>query len=84
MEDVLAPNCCALCGRRVWGRTGGVPNYLCAPCLREHREAVEGQAAWYTWLYRQEHSRRKRRTTLLKRGAPSLVSLDELIAVNSI
>lgn len=77
-EDVFAPNLCAICGTRVWGATKGVPNYLCACCLREHREAVEGQAAWYVFLYRQEHNRRKRRARLFTPGCtlPMAVSLD--------
>lgn len=77
-EDVFAPNLCAICGTRVCGAKAGVPNYLCACCLREHREAVEGQAAWYVFLYRQESNRRKRRARRFMPGYahPMAVSLD--------
>jgi hypothetical protein len=80
--DDLEGNLCAICARRVFGRTGRVPNYYCAGCLSAHREAIESKEPWVYQLYRWEHSRRSRRTRAYKRGVPVMVSVEALVALN--
>ena len=73
------PNLCAVCRRRAYGVQNGVPSYFCAGCWTIWGSEFVRREAWVWWLYREEHSRRKRRTRRLAKGVFWENSLEEQV-----
>jgi hypothetical protein len=77
--DVFAGNVCAICGKPLRGRAGGIPLYVCSGCWSEWQGAIFGRAPWYLYLRSRERERRKARHRRFEAGWKPPASLDRLM-----